>query len=719
MFIRNVNLALLLGSLMLLSACQSTSPIKTQPIGQEPIRVNPVNVQNQFITKQAITPQALDISSGNLFDNSGFESELEGWTACSDGAITTSTDAFEGSGALEVVPNNCFYRSAEVSSGQDLVLSCYAKITSGSGWTDMGIGFADSSWTTIAEAPTTVITSSDYARYDITFTTPANTKYASMWLYSENPVVIDNCSLILETTPPPPPLPSGDNLLENGDFESLDGTNNPTDWSIGCGGSWNVSSDYSNELSLTGGACVDQSLSSGDIAALSGQEYTYSCYATNNGGYASLSIFFDDVPMTIEIPEVTYQLIELKGTAPQASSGFVSIYSEADLTIDDCSISIENTSSLIETKLTASDATTEDRFGNAVAISGNFAIVGAELEESNSAPPANGSSGAAYVYRQTAGQWVEEVKLTASDADFGDLFGTSVAIEGNLAVIGAKHNSDAGRRSGSAYVFRYTNGQWIEEAKLTASDAAEGDFFGHDVAISDETILISGYSNDDIGSASGSAYVFQYTNGQWIEEAKLTASDATSGDLFGYALDIDNDTIVIGAYRKNDDEGAAYVFKYVAGQWVEETTLTYVESTFSSPDFAQNIAIKDSVIVASFVGTETETGQNFDIDIGIVFRYQDGQWIHEARLARSFGSLLGLQLDTTGDTIVLGEAYYEYRNGSWVETGELVGSDVDGGDQFALSRGAVAISGKSVIIGSFKDDDAGSNSGSAYIFELP
>ena len=334
--------SLLVGLLLLLSACQTNIKNIATPIGQEPLRVNPVNVQTEYINVQALEPQALNIASGNLFDNSGFESGLEGWTACSAGTIKTSGDAYEGLGALEVVPDNCFYRSTEVSPGQDLVLSCYVKVTSGNAWTGMGMGFADSSWSTVGEAPATVISGNAYARYDVMVTAPENSKYASMWLYSENATVVDNCSLMLEATPPPPP--SGDNLLENGNFETLS-NGNPTEWSQGCGGTASsVAGREGNGFSLSGGICVDQGLSAGDVAALSGNDYTYSCYAKNTGGYASLSIFFNDVPVSKVIPvSNSFQLVELKGTAPQASSSFVSIYSEGNIIVDQCLLSNENT----------------------------------------------------------------------------------------------------------------------------------------------------------------------------------------------------------------------------------------------------------------------------------------------------------------------------------------------------------------------------------------
>ena len=344
---RNFSIVVLV--VLLLSSCQTTNLKQEVPTGQEPIRTNPVDVQTSFINQQAISPQALDIASGNLFSNGGFESGLDGWTACSDGAIKTSGDAFEGSGALEVIPNNCFYRSAEVSSGQDLILSCYAKIRGGSGWTGMGLGFADSTWSTVGEAPATVITGTDYARYDVAFTAPANSKYASMWFYSDNPVVVDNCSLMLEATPPPPP-PSGNNLLENGDFETASVEDGFANWSKGCDGFLGITGlgDGRQAVTLREGACLDQSLSASDISVLKGQEFVYSCIVKlTNSSYSSISIFFDGVPISKVMPTLKNDIVvELRGVAPtEISNGFVSLYTDIGgrFIVDDCSLTVENT----------------------------------------------------------------------------------------------------------------------------------------------------------------------------------------------------------------------------------------------------------------------------------------------------------------------------------------------------------------------------------------
>jgi hypothetical protein len=208
-----------------------------------------------------------------------------------------------------------------------------------------------------------------------------------------------------------------------------------------------------------------------------------------------------------------------------------------------------------EAKLLASDGAEWDQFGWSVAISGSTAVIGSYGD--------SGSSGSAYVFRYDGTSWVEEAKLLASDVAGLDFFSWSVDIWGGIAVIGTVGDDDNGSNSGSAYVFRYNGSNWVEEAKLLASDGAEGDLFGYFVAIWEGTAIIGAYSDDDNGNNSGSAYVFGYNGSSWVEKAKLLASDGANGDYFGWFGDISGGTVVIGAYKDDDnggDSGSAYVF---------------------------------------------------------------------------------------------------------------------------------------------------------------
>lgn len=352
---RFFTLSLFVCALVLLSACQTTTDIEIsntstpEITGEVPIRAIPVDVVSDYVAVSGITPQAVSIAQGNLFDNGGFESGLTGWTGCSAGAIEESAYANEGSKALKVNAGNCFYRSVEVSVSQDLFLSCFARLESGNGWTGMGLGFADANWATIPGGPSTLITGNSYQRYDVETTAPAGSKYVSMWMYSDNPMLVDDCSLMLEQEPPPPPPVQGEELLEN---SRLDGT---AEWSLGCGGTATVvnvgRSGGSRALALEDGACLDQSLSASDIALLKGQDFTFTCQGAkpNENSYAAMSIFFDDTLLSEAFPYApsglygpTPDTLEITGTAPSNfSSAFVSLYANDSLVAYSCSLKVD------------------------------------------------------------------------------------------------------------------------------------------------------------------------------------------------------------------------------------------------------------------------------------------------------------------------------------------------------------------------------------------
>lgn len=216
--------------------------------------------------------------------------------------------------------------------------------------------------------------------------------------------------------------------------------------------------------------------------------------------------------------------------------------------------------------LTASSGTAYDGFGSHVAISGNTVVVGA--------PYANGWQGSAYVFVRSSAGWNQQAQLTANDGAANDLFGNSVAIGGNTVVVGACFDDiDANAYQGSTYVFLRFGASWSQQAKLTASDGAPGDYFGSSVAISGTgNRVVVGASADDIvangvtKADQGSAYVFVRScfGCLYSQEAKLTASDGAAGDKFGMSVAIGGYEVVVGApwddIGNNDNQGSAYVF---------------------------------------------------------------------------------------------------------------------------------------------------------------
>jgi hypothetical protein len=226
-------------------------------------------------------------------------------------------------------------------------------------------------------------------------------------------------------------------------------------------------------------------------------------------------------------------------------------------------------------KLTASDGTTDDRFGTSIALNLDTIVVGAPLHQVGAEP----QQGSAYVFERNqggAGQWGEIKKLSASDGVKDDFFGDSVGIAGDTIVVGADFDDVGAKKDqGSAYVFERNQGgagQWGEIKKLSSSDGAEFDYFGTSVAISLDTIVV-GVPGDDVGanSAQGSAYVFERNQGganTWGEIKKLTASDGETNDELGVQIAISGATIIAGAYfdvvGANQAQGSSYIFAFAA-----------------------------------------------------------------------------------------------------------------------------------------------------------
>ena len=208
--------------------------------------------------------------------------------------------------------------------------------------------------------------------------------------------------------------------------------------------------------------------------------------------------------------------------------------------------------------LTADDGASADNFGVSVATDGDTVVVGAMYA---------GTGGAAYVFRKSwfGDTYAQMAKLTANDAAADDRFGTSVAVDGGTVVIGAWGDDDDGSDSGAVYVFRTTDGgaTYGQVAKLTAADAAASEYFGLSLAIAGDTVVVGASGDDDAGTSSGSAYVFRTTDGgaTYPPMAKLTASDAAYIDWFGWSVAIDGATVVVGAYGDYSYRGAAYVFR--------------------------------------------------------------------------------------------------------------------------------------------------------------
>ena len=200
----------------------------------------------------------------------------------------------------------------------------------------------------------------------------------------------------------------------------------------------------------------------------------------------------------------------------------------------------------------ASDGATGDNFGVSVAISGDYALVGATGDDIG----ANADQGSAYVFIRSGSSWIQQAKLTATDGAANDLFGVSVAISGDYALVGAYGDAiGANSQQGSAYVFVRSGSSWTQQAKLTAADGAAFDYFGISVAISGDYALVGAYL-DDIGAniQQGSAYVFKRTGTSW-SPVRPVIDNSPFNTQNGFGVGISNGTFIIGGPGFESNKG--------------------------------------------------------------------------------------------------------------------------------------------------------------------
>ena len=280
----------------------------------------------------------------------------------------------------------------------------------------------------------------------------------------------------------------------------------------------------------------------------------------------------------------------------------------------------------VEQEVTASDGAANNDFGLSVALSGATALVGAPHHTVGG----NTDQGAAYVYTEANGTWSQTAELTASDGTTNDRFGSVVALVGTTALVGAPYHKVGGNFSqGAAYVYTEANGTWSQTAELTASDGAQGNFFGWSVAVSGATALVGADSRTVGGNTSqGAAYVYTEANGAWSQTAELTASDGATSDYFGSSVALNGPTALVGApghtVNGNVSQGAAYVYTETNGTWSQTAELTASDGATNN-DFGSSVALSGATALVGApyhtVGGNADRGAAYffgSADLGLV-----------------------------------------------------------------------------------------------------
>jgi hypothetical protein len=367
--------------------------------------------------------------------------------------------------------------------------------------------------------------------------------------------------------------------------------------------------------------------------------------------------------------------------------------------------------------LTASDGASGDDFGFSVAVTadGSTALIGAFDRD--------GNTGAVYVFDRSRASWQQTAELTASDGASGDDFGWSVAVaaDGSTALIAAPTRNTS---TGAVYVFDRTRTGWEQTAELTASDGAYGDWFGSSVALAADgsTAVIGAWGHD---ARTGAAYVFTRTRAGWQQTAELTPSDGTAADEFGYSVAVaaDGNTALIGA--RESGTGAAYVFARTRAGWQQTAELAPSDGT-AADEFGFSVALAADGSTA-VIGAFARDG---NIGAAYVFARTRAGWQQTAELAPSDGTAgdhfgYSVAVTASGNTAVIGAINHDSYIGAayvfartragWQQTAELAPSDGTAGDQFGYSV-AVTASGNTIVIGAPVGDGG---TGATYLFAPP
>ncbi len=346
-------------------------------------------------------------------------------------------------------------------------------------------------------------------------------------------------------------------------------------------------------------------------------------------------------------------------------------------------------------KLTPSDGTADDEFGNAVGITGEVIVVGSHFADL----PGNSQAGSAYIYRRSGTVWSETQKLIPTPGTggviLGDHFGESVAVSSKIAV-GASGDDSPETAAGAVYVFAESGGSYAQQQKLYIPSGTNGDRFGSSVAIEGNTLV--GGAREDAPfagqTARGSAYVFEWNGGTWVSQGQLLASDGISFDRFGWSVAVSNNVIAVGA-REDDttagpDAGSAYVYTRSGATWTEQQKLAPTDP-FNGDRFGSGVALSFGhlVVGAAEKALTSPNGQGaayyftlpppkvkFDFDGDgkadiSIFRSVNGQWWYQQS---SDNFVRAFQFGTSSDKAVPADfdgdgktdhAIYRPSTGEW------------------------------------------------------
>lgn len=379
---------------------------------------------------------------------------------------------------------------------------------------------------------------------------------------------------------------------------------------------------------------------------------------------------------------------------------------------------------LPQNKLLPNDGAARDEFGVSVGIAGNTVVVGSIYDDD-----LGGDAGSAYVFYEDNGVWTQQAKLVAKDGKADDYFGISVAIAGDRILVGAIEAANNGLRTGAVYVYERTNKVWSLTQKLTPSIGSLNDYFGYAVALEGNIAVIGAPQTDTVAFDSGAAYIFRHDGTQWTEQEKLVPATGGIYGFFGGSVALYGTTALIGQWDDGSDQykGSVFAFKENAGSWVLQEELKASDAS-ANDTFGFSVAIYNN---KAFVGAPFRDGACPNSGAVYVYGRYNDDWCEEQIIvpddknaAQAFGSSVAIY----GDMAAIGSYWdedngdysgsaYAYRNvdKEWTQHFKYLPNDGNVGQLFGISA---AMDGDRVIVGANGDDDNGTDSGAAYQFSV-
>ncbi len=330
--------------------------------------------------------------------------------------------------------------------------------------------------------------------------------------------------------------------------------------------------------------------------------------------------------------------------------------------------------------------------------------------------------------------FIQNARIITDDGVSGDHFGCSFALDGSTMFVGAYLSSDGVSRPGAVYVFNKVEGVWVQGQKIFASDKVDSDKFGTSLAFSGSTLLV-GAPGATVGATAdqGAAYLFSKTGSLWVEDQKISGSDATAGNNVAYTVAINDSTLVLGAITAtvgaNVNQGAAYVFTKTGSTWEEKQKL-FDDEGHATGFLGYSVAVDNSQVI---IGAPGETNEGVRTGAVYVFSRSGDTWTASQKLAAEDGAIndyFGSALALYDTTLVIGAQYADLasvadkgaayvfnRSGStWSQFQKIIASDGLEEDNFGSS---VSFDGSTIVIGA-ENASVGANDGqgAVYVFKL-